>query len=93
VGQVLELVFHGYLVKGCNIPVTYCRSLAADAPRDREREPRRMWYFAEWRRRFLAVSKPIPRFAPGVIRYVLESQVLCTGNENDSLLRSHDWLA
>jgi len=33
-----------------------CRSLAAEAPRDRERAPRRMWYLADCRRRFLAVS-------------------------------------
>jgi hypothetical protein len=37
-------------------PGVDCRSLAAEAPRDSERDPRRMWYLAEWRRRFLAVS-------------------------------------
>jgi hypothetical protein len=31
-------------------------SLAAEAPRERERHPKRTWYLAEWRRRFLAVS-------------------------------------
>lgn len=31
-------------------------SLAAEAPRESERHPKRTWYLAEWRRRFLAVS-------------------------------------
>ena len=60
---------------GITVPRTLgvdCRSLAAEAPRDKEREPRRMWYFAEWRSRFLAVSYPIPRLAPGVVRFVVE---------------------
>ena len=39
-------------------------SLAAEAPRERERHPKRTWYLAEWRRIFLAVSYPMPRFAP-----------------------------
>jgi len=33
-----------------------CKSLAAEAPRESERDPRRTWYFAEWSKRFLAVS-------------------------------------